>query len=187
MFAKPSVNFEFENLTAKRVQWPNVRPFWKNYSWTRVSIRMIYARCWWIWSFWVYKRWEIDNITREYLDQILRSCDFQTVNSEAFLLYHLAKNPRTQRKVYDEIISVLSNDNSSFTEKSLKNMPYLKACIQETLRYYSFGYNEFNLRKNCIINIKRIVRFEDCTPRFRTSQDSYQKLYPFMDTQYLKG
>lgn len=117
-----------------------------------------------------------------------RSCDFQTVNSEAFLLYHLAKNPRTQRKVYDEIISVLSNDNSSFTEKSLKNMPYLKACIQETLRYYySFGCNEFNLRKNCIINIKRIVRFKDCTPRFRTSQDSYQKLYPFMDTQYLKG
>lgn len=69
--------------------------------------------------------------------------DFQTVNSEAFLLYHLAKNPRTQRKVYDEIISVLSNDNSSFTEKSLKNMPYLKACIQETLRYCSFANDEF--------------------------------------------
>lgn len=73
MFVKPSVNFEFENLIAKKVQWLTVRLFWKNYSWTRVFIRMISVRCWWIWSFWVYKRWEIDNITYEYFDQILRS------------------------------------------------------------------------------------------------------------------
>lgn len=146
MFVKPSVNFEFENLTAKKVRWPNVRPFWKSYSWTRVFIRMISVRCWWIWSFWVYKRWEIVNVERVNISikfYAARLCDFQTVNSEAFLLYHLAKNPRTQRKVYDEIISVLSNDNSSFTEKSLKNMPYLKACIQETLRYCSFANDEF--------------------------------------------
>ncbi|XP_043789878.1 probable cytochrome P450 12a5, mitochondrial isoform X2 [Apis laboriosa] len=76
-----------------------------------------------------------DDICTMLMDMIILGIQ-ATVNSEAFLLYHLAKNPRTQRKVYDEIISVLSNDNSSFTEKSLKNMPYLKACIQETLRLH---------------------------------------------------
>nr|XP_034192784.1 probable cytochrome P450 12a5, mitochondrial isoform X1 [Osmia lignaria] len=57
-----------------------------------------------------------------------------TVNSEAFLLYYLARNPRTQRKIYDEIVSVLPSSDSPFTEKTVRNMPYLKACLQESLR-----------------------------------------------------
>ncbi|XP_076396038.1 putative cytochrome P450 12a5, mitochondrial isoform X2 [Megachile rotundata] len=56
-----------------------------------------------------------------------------TVNSEAFLLYYLARNPRSQRKLYEEIVSVLPSD-SSFTEKTLRSMPYLRACLQESLR-----------------------------------------------------
>lgn len=60
---------------------------------------------------------------------------FQIVNCEAFLLYFLAKNPRVQRLLYDEVISV-SKAGSLLTRESLEDMPYLKACVKESLRYF---------------------------------------------------
>lgn len=62
---------------------------------------------------------------------------FQVINCEAFLLYFLAKNPRVQKRLYNEIISVLSKTECTQTEctkEILENMPYLKACIKESLR-----------------------------------------------------
>ncbi|KAG5308153.1 C12A5 protein, partial [Pseudoatta argentina] len=56
------------------------------------------------------------------------------INCEAFLLYFLAKNPRIQKRLYNEIMTVLSKTNRSLTKESLKDMPYLKACIKESLR-----------------------------------------------------
>ncbi|XP_025270469.1 probable cytochrome P450 12a5, mitochondrial [Camponotus floridanus] len=57
------------------------------------------------------------------------------INCEAFLLYFLARNPRIQKRLYDEITSVLlKTDQTTLTKESLKNMPYLKACIKESLR-----------------------------------------------------
>ncbi|OAD53565.1 putative cytochrome P450 12a5, mitochondrial [Eufriesea mexicana] len=62
--------------------------------------------------------------------------DKSLTTDDTFLLYYLAKNPRTQRRLYDEITSVLPNNDSPFTEKALRNMPFLKACLQETLRLH---------------------------------------------------
>ncbi|KAK1123108.1 hypothetical protein K0M31_008741 [Melipona bicolor] len=76
-----------------------------------------------------------DDICTLLMDMIILGVQ-ATANSEAFVLYHLAKNPRTQRKLYDEITSVLPNNDSPVTEKALRNMPYLKACLQETLRLH---------------------------------------------------
>ncbi|XP_018309022.1 probable cytochrome P450 12a5, mitochondrial isoform X2 [Mycetomoellerius zeteki] len=56
------------------------------------------------------------------------------INCEAFLLYFLAKNPRIQKRLYNEVITVLSKTDCTLTKKSLKDMPYLKACIKESLR-----------------------------------------------------
>ncbi|KAK9299031.1 hypothetical protein QLX08_007860 [Tetragonisca angustula] len=76
-----------------------------------------------------------DDICTLLMDMIILGVQ-ATANSEAFVLYHLAKNPRTQRKLYDEITSLLPNNDSPVTEKALRNMPYLKACLQETLRLH---------------------------------------------------
>ncbi|CAL7939834.1 unnamed protein product [Xylocopa violacea] len=74
-----------------------------------------------------------DDICTILMDMIILGVQ-ATVNSEAFLLYYLARNPRTQRKLYEEIASVLPSNDSPFTENALKKMPYLKACLQESLR-----------------------------------------------------
>ncbi|XP_068975698.1 probable cytochrome P450 12a5, mitochondrial [Bombus flavifrons] len=76
-----------------------------------------------------------DDICTLLMDMIILGVQ-ATANSEAFILYNLAKNPRTQRRLYDEITSVLPNNDAPFTERTLKNMPYLKACLQETLRLH---------------------------------------------------
>ncbi|KRT78331.1 cytochrome P450 [Oryctes borbonicus] len=53
-----------------------------------------------------------------------------TSHAVAFLLYHLARFPRTQQKLYDEIKTLPAKVDKNM----LTSLPYLKACIQESLR-----------------------------------------------------
>lgn len=48
----------------------------------------------------------------------------------------LAKNPEKQAKLREEVFRILPNKDSEFTEESTRNMPYLRACIKESLRVY---------------------------------------------------
>lgn len=56
------------------------------------------------------------------------------VNCNAFLIYFLAKNPRAQKRLYDEVVSVSPKSSSALTKENLNDMPYLKACVKESLR-----------------------------------------------------
>jgi len=56
-----------------------------------------------------------------------------TGNSATFLLYHLAKNPEKQEKLYQEICETIGKDGS-LCAKSLSKMKYLKACQRESQR-----------------------------------------------------
>jgi len=48
----------------------------------------------------------------------------------------LAKNPEKQARLREEVMKVLPNKNSEFTEASMKNVPYLRACIKESQRLH---------------------------------------------------
>lgn len=53
-----------------------------------------------------------------------------TAHCVSFLFYHLAKNPRAQHKLYEEI----KNVPEKLQKDDLKKLSYLQACIKESLR-----------------------------------------------------
>ncbi|KAK0095165.1 hypothetical protein PV326_009082 [Microctonus aethiopoides] len=57
-----------------------------------------------------------------------------TANAAGSLLYYISINPRVQEKLREEVYNVLPDKTSSITFDILNKIPYLKACIKETLR-----------------------------------------------------
>ena len=58
----------------------------------------------------------------------------QTAFSTAALLYHLAKNPDKQQKLFEEIQRYLPDKDQPITADILNELKYLKACIKESMR-----------------------------------------------------
>ncbi|XP_059888882.1 1,25-dihydroxyvitamin D(3) 24-hydroxylase, mitochondrial [Delphinus delphis] len=63
----------------------------------------------------------------------LRSCCRKTANSLMWILFNLSRNPHVQQKLLKEIQSVLP-ENQMPRAEDLRNMPYLKACLKESMR-----------------------------------------------------
>lgn len=57
----------------------------------------------------------------------------QTANSVLWLLYNLGRNPHVQDKLYQEVLSVVGQDEN-VTSQSLAKLSYLKACVKESMR-----------------------------------------------------
>ena len=83
---------------------------------------------------------EVDGLTEDMVVAqgiIFLAAGFETTSSTmSLLLYSLAKNPLIQEKCYGEISGVLSDDEKEIDHETVNEMPYLEACIQETLRLY---------------------------------------------------
>ncbi|XP_078231616.1 1,25-dihydroxyvitamin D(3) 24-hydroxylase, mitochondrial isoform X1 [Callithrix jacchus] len=56
-----------------------------------------------------------------------------TANSLMWILYNLSRNPQVQQKLLKEIQRVLPENQVPWAE-ALRNMPYLKACLKESMR-----------------------------------------------------
>ncbi|XP_075234243.1 putative cytochrome P450 49a1 [Lycorma delicatula] len=68
------------------------------------------------------------------LDMFLVGID-TTSAAIASILYQLSQNPEKQEILYNEVTNVLKKDEN-LTAKKLDQLPYLRACIKETLRMY---------------------------------------------------
>lgn len=51
-------------------------------------------------------------------------------------MYSLAKNPEKQEKLREELMKIMPDENTPLTEENMKNLPYLRAALKETLRLY---------------------------------------------------
>ncbi|XP_012278927.1 probable cytochrome P450 12a5, mitochondrial isoform X2 [Orussus abietinus] len=74
-----------------------------------------------------------DDVSTLLMDMIILGVQ-ATANCQAFLLYFLAKNPRAQRTLYEEICGIMPTRGSALSEQALKKLPYLEACLKESLR-----------------------------------------------------
>ncbi|XP_061391253.1 cytochrome P450 CYP12A2 [Musca vetustissima] len=69
------------------------------------------------------------------MDMLMAGVD-TTSSTFTGLLLCLAKNPEKQAKLREEVMKLLPEKDSEFNEAVFKNMPYLRACIKESLRVY---------------------------------------------------
>ncbi|XP_060785673.1 sterol 26-hydroxylase, mitochondrial isoform X2 [Neoarius graeffei] len=58
-----------------------------------------------------------------------------TSNTISWALYHLARDPEAQQRLYNEVVSVCPGDKMTLSEDIVK-MPWLKAVVKEVLRLY---------------------------------------------------
>lgn len=75
----------------------------------------------------------------------------QTTTTFTGCLLCLAKNPEKQSKLREEILRILPEKDSEFTEASMKNVPYLRACIKEALRVYPLAPGNARVIKSDIV------------------------------------
>ncbi|KAH8388251.1 hypothetical protein KR093_001907, partial [Drosophila rubida] len=86
------------------------------------------------------------------MDMMLVGVD-TTASTFASCLLCLAQNPEKQAKLREEVLQILPEKNSDFTVDSMKNMPYLRACIKEALRYYPLlSANSRIIKSDIVLN-----------------------------------
>ncbi|ESK87653.1 cytochrome p450 [Moniliophthora roreri MCA 2997] len=74
-------------------------------------------------------------LTAEALTLLIAGSD-TTSNTTCAIIYYLATNPSTQKKLQQELDENLPAEHTA-TLESVKNLPYLQAVIQESLRLHS--------------------------------------------------
>lgn len=59
---------------------------------------------------------------------------FQTSVAVTSTIYQLSQNPEKQEMLFKELHAILPDHNAPIDTKILEQMPFLRACIKETLR-----------------------------------------------------
>ncbi|KAH8677855.1 putative benzoate 4-monooxygenase cytochrome P450 [Xylariales sp. PMI_506] len=77
-----------------------------------------------------------EELTAEALTQLIAGSD-TTSNSSCALLYHVTRTPGVLQKLQAELDAAIPNDMSVPSYDAVRNLPYLEAVINETLRHHS--------------------------------------------------
>ncbi|RWA10359.1 hypothetical protein EKO27_g4748 [Xylaria grammica] len=78
-----------------------------------------------------------EELTAEALTQLIAGSD-TTSNSSCALLYHVARTPGVLKKLQEELDRAIPDDSTKVPDyESVRNLPYLEAVINETLRIHS--------------------------------------------------
>nr|QLI62179.1 cytochrome P450 30 [Streltzoviella insularis] len=65
---------------------------------------------------------------------ILMAAIDTTAYSTSFLLYHIARNPECQKKLFEEIVTILPKKDCQLTAEMLAKAVYARSCVKESLR-----------------------------------------------------
>ncbi|KAG0425592.1 hypothetical protein HPB47_027264 [Ixodes persulcatus] len=79
------------------------------------------------------KKLEFGEILAFMSDFVLGGAD-TTSSTVTFCLYHLARNPEAQDRARQEVLDVVGNESRTLEPEQLNQLPFLKACVKESLR-----------------------------------------------------
>ncbi|BFG04066.1 probable cytochrome P450 49a1 [Drosophila madeirensis] len=86
------------------------------------------------------------------LDLFLVGVDTTSVAASS-TIYQLAKNPDKQKRLFDELQKVFPHREAEINQNVLEQMPYLRACVKETLRMRPVVIaNGRSLQSDAVIN-----------------------------------
>ena len=100
----------------------------------------------------------------------------QTSITLGWTLYLLANNPEVQEKLRREVQSVVGSEEI-VTTSHISNMPYLRNCIKETLRYFTSLHRVTSLT---------IMHVSDCTLLVQI-QEFWMKILYYLDITFQLG
>ena len=63
----------------------------------------------------------------------------------------MSQNPDKQAKLREELLRMLPHKDSEITEKSMQNLPYLRACIKESQRKYPLTIGNARVLQNDLV------------------------------------
>ncbi|XP_017020150.1 probable cytochrome P450 12a5, mitochondrial [Drosophila kikkawai] len=124
------------------------------------------------------------------MDMLMAGVDTTSSTFTALLLC-LAKNPEKQEKLREEVMKVLPEKDSEFTEASMKNVPYLRACIKESQRIYPLVVgNARGLSRDSVVSGYRVPAgtYVSMVPiGSLTSEEYFPKASDFLPERWLRN
>ncbi|KAL7731000.1 hypothetical protein ACLKA6_014223 [Drosophila palustris] len=109
------------------------------------------------------------------MDMLMAGVDTTSSTFTAAMLC-IATHPEKQDKLREEVMRVLPDKDSEFTEASMKNVPYLRACIKESQRVYPlvFGHAR-TTERDCVLSGYKVPAntFVSMIPLNALSSDQY--------------
>ncbi|XP_046960949.1 cytochrome P450 302a1, mitochondrial [Vanessa cardui] len=76
---------------------------------------------------------DFKDITGVMVDILMAAID-TTSYTTSFALYHLARNPESQNKLFEELFSLMPEKDAEVTSEILSKAVYLRSCVKESLR-----------------------------------------------------
>ncbi|OXU32057.1 hypothetical protein TSAR_002862 [Trichomalopsis sarcophagae] len=115
----------------------------------------------------------------------------QTANSVGKTLYMIATHPRVQEKLRAEVDAALPRADSPFTYNTMNEIPYLKACIKETLRLSPISpVNVRTMNKDIVLAGYRIPKGMDvmaCHKLLSRDEEQFPRADEFIPERWIKG
>ncbi|XP_062123611.1 probable cytochrome P450 12a5, mitochondrial [Drosophila sulfurigaster albostrigata] len=124
------------------------------------------------------------------MDMLMAGVD-TTSSTFAAAMLCIATNPVKQDKLREEVMRVLPNKDSEFTEDSMKNVPYLRACIKESQRMYPLVIGHARTtNRDCVLSGHKVPAgtFVSMMPLSMLNNDEYfPKASEFLPERWLRS
>ncbi|XP_034549079.1 cytochrome P450 [Notolabrus celidotus] len=114
-----------------------------------------------------------------------------TSNTISWSLYHLAKEPEIQERLYQEVIRVCPGDKVPVSD-DIAQMPYLKAIIRETLRLYPVvpGNARLTVENEIVVGdyvFPKETLFHLCHYAASYDESVFSDAHTFLPERWLRG